>query len=96
MCCRLFYVSSEALIIFLAAILGTFAFNHASDIFNRYVHWGECCITNIKYLWEGTLNDIHSYPAAYLAILVVFVVLLAVLWCRAKWGYSAAPKARVK
>jgi len=69
---RLFFILSEAILIFLSAILGTFAWNHLSPVFNS-LDW-----------WDKLMQDIANYWQAYLTISVVFGVLVVVLYYRAK------------
>jgi MFS superfamily sulfate permease-like transporter len=84
MCCRLFYVFSEALIIFLSAMLGTFAWNHGSDIFNSMDWWG------------SFTTDITDHWPAYLVIFLLFIVLGVILYFRDRREHDTVPKARGK
>jgi len=71
---RLFYILSEALLIFLAAILGEFVWENGQEVFNA----------GISGWWGELVNQITLYWPAYLAITIVFVGLLVVLYYRAK------------
>lgn len=77
---NLFFVISEALLVFLSAILGTFTWNHLSPIFNS-MDW-----------WNGLMKDIADYWIAYLAIGVLGFLLVLVLYFRAKAEKSREEK----
>lgn len=81
---QLFYVLVEASLIFLSAILGTFAWNHLSPIFNS-LDWG-----------GGLMQDIVHYWQAYLTIAIILVGLVVILYYRARQEKDYASKADIE
>ena len=69
---RLLLVVSEVILVFISAILGAFAWNHLSPIFNS-MDW-----------WRKLMEDIAKYWQAYLAIGVLLFLLFLVLYFRAR------------
>ncbi len=65
---RIVFVVLEALVVFISAILGAFAWNHLSPIFNS-MDW-----------WDGLINDIASNRPAYIVIGALCFILVAVLY----------------
>lgn len=76
----LFFIISESLIIFLSAVVGTFAWNHGSPIFNNF-DWRHPCFIN---LWESIMNDIAQYMPAYAAVAFLWFILVIILFLRAR------------
>jgi hypothetical protein len=70
-------IISEVLLIALAAIVGTFIWNHFSAIFSyKYNNKGIS-------LWRATLMDLQKYWRAWVAFCMIMILLVSVVGWRA-------------
>ena len=75
MCRKICWVTSEAVLIFISAILGTFAWNHGSAIFN---------VGNPSQWWGALWADITQHWLAWSFEGGFFLILVVVIWYRSR------------